>query len=103
VNNSKLECSPAWADLIATAQRELGAFIRAVTELFGSEQARLSAADWLDEFERESLPGTTSRDWRAVTTAAAQRLASRQAVALSHRGPVSLPKSYEDPTEAVGL
>jgi len=33
--------SPADADLMVIAERELGAFIRAVTELFGPEQARL--------------------------------------------------------------
>ena len=33
------------ADLMVIAERELGAFIRAVTELFGPEQARLAAED----------------------------------------------------------
>ncbi len=40
------------ADQINMAERELSAFIRAVAELFGPEQARLSAEDWLDESER---------------------------------------------------
>jgi len=31
------------------AERELSSFIAAVTELYGPEQARLSAEDWLDE------------------------------------------------------
>jgi hypothetical protein len=31
------------------AERGLSALIRAVTELFGPEQAKLSAEDWLDE------------------------------------------------------
>ena len=43
--------SPAGADLMVIAERELGAFIRAVTELFGPEQARLAAEDWGDELE----------------------------------------------------
>jgi hypothetical protein len=33
------------------AEREIGAFIRGVTELFGPEQARLTAEDWVDELE----------------------------------------------------
>jgi hypothetical protein len=68
--------SPTCADLMTMAQRELSAFIRAVTDLFGSEQARLSAEDWLDELaSMDCLPGSTSRDWRAVTIAALARLA----------------------------
>jgi hypothetical protein len=43
--------SPADADLMVTAERELGVFIRAVTELFGPEQARLAAEDWVDALE----------------------------------------------------
>ena len=38
-----------FAPLMTMAERELGAFISAVTELFGTEQARLAAEDWLDE------------------------------------------------------
>ena len=38
------------ADLITMAERELAAFFfSAVTELFGSNQAGLSAEDWLHE------------------------------------------------------
>jgi hypothetical protein len=65
---------------------QLAAFIEAVTELFGLEQARLSAEDWLDESElMDSPPRSTSRDWRAVTVAASARLASRLTVASHHR------------------
>ena len=63
---------------INMAERELSAFIRAVTELFGPEQAMLSTADWLDESERMDRPHpASSRDWRAVTVAASARLANR--------------------------
>ena len=69
---------PAFAKLMTMAERELGAFISAVTELFGSEQARLAAEDWLDELVlMETLPGLTSRDWRLITIAASARLATR--------------------------
>jgi hypothetical protein len=58
-------------DQINLAERELSAFIGAVTELFGPEQARLSTEDWLDESElMDSPPRAQSRDWRAVTVAA---------------------------------
>ena len=69
---------PTFAELMTMAERELGAFISAVTELFGSEQARLAAEDWLDELVlMEALPGLTSRDWRLITIAASARLANR--------------------------
>ena len=60
------------------AEREFSAFISAVKELLGPDQAELSAVDWLDELElMDSQPGSTSRDWRAVTIAASARLANR--------------------------
>jgi len=53
------------------AEREFSAFIGAVKELLGPDQAKLSAVDWLDELElMDSQPGSTSRPWRAVTIAA---------------------------------
>jgi len=75
---------PTFAKLMTMAKRELGAFISAVTEVFGSEQVRLAAEDWLHEFLlMETLPGLTSRDWRLITIAASARLANR-VNALSH-------------------
>ena len=60
------------------AEREFSAFISAVKELFGQEQAQLSAADWLDELElMDSQPGSTNRYWRAVTIATSARFANR--------------------------
>jgi hypothetical protein len=68
------------------AERELSAFISAVAELFGQEQARLAAEDWLDESESMDSPRRpTSRDWLAVTVAASARLANRLTVAVNHR------------------
>jgi hypothetical protein len=70
--------SPADGDLTVIAERELGAFIRAVTELFGLEQARLAAGDWVDELElMDTLPGPTRLDWGSVTVAASAQLARR--------------------------
>ena len=69
---------PTFAKLMTMAERELGSFISTVTELFGSEQARLATEDWLDELVlMETLPGLTSRDWRLITIAASARLANR--------------------------
>ena len=60
------------------AERELSAFISAVKELHGPEQAQLSAMDWLDELElMDSQPGSTNRHCRSVTIAASARLANR--------------------------
>ena len=60
------------------AGRELYSFITAVTELYGSAQARLSEKDWLEELElMDSPPSSAKRHWRAVTIAAAARLAGR--------------------------
>ena len=79
-------CNSTCEDQIVMAERELSAFIRAVTELFGPEQARLSTEGWLDESERmDSPPRATSRDWRAVTVAASARLANRLTVAPDRR------------------
>ena len=60
------------------AERELSAFIGAVTRLYGPEQARFSAEDWLDESDlMDSPPRSEDRNWRAVTIAASVRLAER--------------------------
>ena len=60
------------------AERELSSFIAAVKELYGAEQATISAQDWLDESEvMDSPPRSELRNWRAVTIAASARLANR--------------------------
>jgi hypothetical protein len=65
-------------DDLNMAEHELSAFFRAVETLFGPEQAKLSAEDWLDATEQLLGPNQpTSRDWRAVTIAASSRLAHR--------------------------
>lgn len=64
------------------AERELSAFLGAVTELYGPAQARLSEKDWLDEsglMDESSMP---DRNWRAVTIAASARLAERLSAVL---------------------
>ena len=71
--NSKPPC----ADLMTMAERELSAFFRAVTQLFGSEQAELSAESWLQKLiETDGLPAS-AREWRMITAKVLTRLASR--------------------------
>jgi len=63
--------------LLNTAERELSAFMTAVSYSYGLEQARLSAEDWVDELEAmDGLPDCSSQ-WRRITIAAAARLANR--------------------------
>jgi hypothetical protein len=70
-----------YAEQAHLAERELSAFLGAVTELYGPEQAKRSAEDWLDESElMDSPPRSESRDWRAVTIAASARLANRVSI-----------------------
>ena len=64
-------------DFATMAERELSAFFNAITQLFGSEQAELSAEDWLQELiKADGLPAST-REWRLLTAKASSRLASR--------------------------
>jgi alkylhydroperoxidase/carboxymuconolactone decarboxylase family protein YurZ len=64
-------------DLMTMADRELSAFFNAVTQLFGSAQAELSAEDWLHELiEIDGLPAST-REWRLITAKVSTRLANR--------------------------
>jgi Cytochrome P460 len=78
-----------YAKQVHLAERELASFIGAVKELFGPEQARLSANDWLDESELMDCPPRSSRDWRTVTVAASARLANRVTRARDRRTPAS--------------
>jgi hypothetical protein len=69
--------SPPCSDLMTMTERELSAFFSAVTQLFGSEQAALSAEEWLQELiEIDGLPVST-REWRLITAKVSTRLASR--------------------------
>lgn len=62
-------------------ESELSSFVIAVTELYGREQALLSAKGWLDESTlMDSPPRSEARNWHAVTIAATARLANRVSV-----------------------
>ena len=88
MNTEELFSDSTYEDEIHAAERELAAFLDAVKELFGPEQARLAAEDWLDESDlMDSPPRSTSRDWRAVTVAASARIANRLTVEADHQMP----------------
>ncbi len=92
MNTERSLSNSTYADQTRIAERELAAFFGAVTELFGPQQAKVAAEDWLDEAEViDSPPRSTTRDWRAVTIAASTRLASRLMIARHHRTPVVAP------------
>ena len=60
---------------MASVERELSAFITAVRQLFGPEQARIAADNWMEELEQTDwISVTQAIDWRGVTIAAAYRL-----------------------------
>ena len=59
------------------AERELSAFLTAVTELFGAEQAQASVEDWLGELMACNGLPASAREWRTLTLSAAARLAGR--------------------------
>jgi hypothetical protein len=57
----------------------LGAFMRAVTELFGAEQARVAAEDWVDELEFPRLRRHCCKTSLAKPRALAARCMESQA------------------------
>ena len=62
------------AGLMMMAERELSAFFHAVTQLFGPEQADVSAEDWLHELIGiDGLP-TSASEWRLITAKVSTRL-----------------------------
>jgi hypothetical protein len=78
MQRTERSCDELAAGLAPDAEKELAAFVHAVQELFGPEQARQSTEDWLEELESMDLPrGNAVSSWRPVTIASAIRLASR--------------------------
>ena len=63
-------------DVKQAAERELGAFLAAIGELFGAEEARRAAKDWLDELELQETSGG-DLNWRAITVSTTIRLVQR--------------------------
>src|SRR6516164_1405033 len=71
------------AELFNRAEKELAAFVAAVSTLHGEEQARAAADDWLLEltaFEQPCKGASPDLDLRSVTIRAARRLAQRLSI-----------------------
>ena len=77
INKLSKNYDPSCTDLMTMAEQELSAFFRAVTELFGPEQAEVSAEDWLHELRASSVLPASTRQWRRLTAKVTARLASR--------------------------
>src|SRR5580698_5736115 len=76
-------CIQLASGLLMLAEKELSAFIGAVDKLFGTEQARQSALDWIEEVGRMDWPsGESLPDWRRATVGASARL---RALSRPHR------------------
>ena len=72
------------AQHLALAEREFSAFVSAVHQLFGAEQASRAIDSWIEELERTDWPSEAPIiDWRKVTIAAAGRLVYRDKRQLS--------------------
>jgi hypothetical protein len=72
------------AQHLASAERELSAFVTSVHQLFGAQQASRAADSWIEELERTDWPSEAPViDWRKVTVAAAGRLVDRDKRQLS--------------------
>lgn len=84
LNRQSKNQDPSCGDLMTMAERELAAFFRAVTELFGSEEAEVSASEWLHELSAIHELPISIRQFRSLTVKVAGRLAGRvQASAIS--------------------
>jgi hypothetical protein len=76
MDSNLLFCSSIYLEQETKEDEELSAFTRAVADVFGPQQARLSEKDWLDESDSmDTPPLSTVRNWRAVSIAASFRLA----------------------------
>ena len=67
---------PVCNEVMALAEHELSAFLHAIKQMFGPEQAKLSAESWLRQLiESDGLPASAN-EWRSITIKAATSLAS---------------------------
>jgi hypothetical protein len=102
VNQSRSLFNSLYGDQLKLAERERSAFIAAVAAMFGPEQARHSAEDWLNATEQMFGPyEPTGQDWRRVTIVASARLACRLATELPHRNRPSAIDQYEGIADSI--
>lgn len=85
------------------AQSELSSFIAFVKDLYGAEQAKLSAEDWLGESDlMDSPPRSETRNWPAVTIAASARLAARVGARAASVDTQHIDNRYEGVANTIG-
>ena len=102
MNQSRSLFNSLYGDQLKVAERERSAFIAVVMAMFGPEQARLSAEDWLNATEEMFGPlEPTGQDWRRVTIVASARLACRLATELPHEERSSSLNQYEGMADSI--
>jgi hypothetical protein len=85
-NISAIDQEGSMTQVLASAERELSAYVAAVNQLFDAEQGRKAAKDWIEELQRTDWPsGVSVIDWRKVTILAAARLVRRGKGQISRR------------------
>jgi hypothetical protein len=68
---SAIDHEGSMTQLLASAEKELSAFVTAVNQLFDAEQGRKAAKNWIEELGRTDwVSGASVIDWRKVTIAA---------------------------------
>jgi len=74
IREPKMPCT----QVVKLGERELAAFIRSVTELFGTEQARFATEDWLEAVTLLNCDSPQpSYSWRLVTISATTQFVLR--------------------------
>ena len=74
----QVSCQCREEGFLIAAEMELKSFVRAVTRLYGPDEALRSISDWVEECEQLLWPHNGSApDWRGATSAAAARLSKR--------------------------
>ncbi len=67
-----------YKELVWLGERELAAFIGSITELFGADQARVAAEDWLEAIAfLDCYSSRPDHSWQLVTIAATTRFLNR--------------------------
>ena len=77
MDDSRYARAPLCAGVTTMAERELAAFIGAVTQSFGPEAAASSADEWLHELAAARDLPTSTREWRSITLKASAAIAAR--------------------------
>lgn len=77
INKTPGDQSQGCAYVVNMAEHEFAAFFTAMKELFGAEQADLSAKDWLRELKAASALPSSAREWRRITINVSTRVAAR--------------------------